>query len=234
MGVERDTRRVEGTRLESDPYRVAIPPAVLDRTPLSAGETVRLGLDASEGRPRFVCRPSDGHGVTRTLSARSGEATPGLTLPKAAVETGGFVGCSAVPYASGGQDTLAVGLAQSSGLSSVSLSAIETAYVSRLRQGDLAVTLSADVAGPLARAESLWVSLSHYGGQFFFVLDEQARAPPGAREIAANPNTGRETASGLTVHLPRTVGRLCGIGGATLRWGRAESDRRLLGTVGEA
>lgn len=215
------------------PYRVPIPASVLDRTAIASGEAVALTLDPNDGRPRLRCKPASAasnRALTRKLSSRSGEDRPRLTLPKQCITAGGFVDCHAVPYTEPGSSALFVGLTRESGLSNVSLRAVEESYVSQLRQGDLAVSLSADLVGPLAVTDRLWFSLDHYKGQLFFVLEaDEGTAPDGAVAVTANPNTDRETTSGLALHFPRVVGRLCSVGNTTLRWGRTESGNRLLG-----
>lgn len=236
MSILGETRQQTASSLgASSPYRQSIPPSVLARSRVEAGEEVTLALQPNDGQPRLACRPADGAGeyaVTRTLSARRGESVPGLTLPKQCIETGGFTGAYAVAYTEPASDLLFVGLARDSSLQDVSLSAIERAYVSEQRQGVLAVSLSADLAGPLTAASSLWFWFDHYGGQLFFVLDAVERAAPdGALELTANPNTGRAETAGLSFFFPKTVGRLCGLAGTTLRWGRTDSGNRLLGVA---
>lgn len=225
-------RQASATRLDGPgAYRIEIPEQVLEWTAVETGSDVSLSLAVENDRPRLVCTPaSGGRAVTRRLSARSGESEPRLTLPKRCVEAGGFVGAHALPYADVDDDNLYVGLGRDSTLTAGSLVAAETAYLSAIRQGDLTVSLSSEVAGPLSAAERLYCSVDYYDGALFAVVDAAERlAPTGAIELTANPNTDREETAGLSFHFPRTLGRLCGFAGSQLRWGRTASGNRILG-----
>ncbi|MUV90271.1 hypothetical protein GJ629_10500 [Halapricum sp. CBA1109] len=212
------------------PYRVAVPDGAG-----SECDDVALAFEVTDGRPQFVCTPAadaPDHAVVRTLSPRPGEDRRGLTLPKQCVETAGLRECHTLVYTDG-DGRLSVAFDRESRLGSVSLSAVERSFVSRRRGGDLAVSLSESVAGPLAAADSLWFTVDHYGDELFFRLDASpSMAPPGALEVTTNPNTGRVASDGLSILFPRVVGRLCGVGSSTLRWGRTASDNRLLATNG--
>lgn len=228
MAVERD----EGQRLERPaPYRLPIPPSVVSETALDPGGAVALRLAVADGYPRLACRPgddADGRAVTRQLSARPGEDCPGLTLPAAAVEAGGFVGTHAVPYA-GEDGRLYVGLGRTGRLDDPEIVERERAYVSVLRDGELAVSLSGDVAGPLSAADRLAVWLDVYEGSVALLIGVPSVAPSGTVEVTPDPNTGRESSSRLSLYVPRVLGRLCRVGGETLRWGRTADGNRLVG-----
>lgn len=232
-GVE---KRVHESAIELErprPYRIEVPVSVLAATDIEVGSAPALRLEIHDGYPRLVCEPAgSGRALTRTVSARAGEERPGLTLPEQCVEAGGFHGAHAVPYSRPCDDRLYVGFGRQSRLDGVDLTARSEAFVSRRQNGDLAVSLDEQVAGPLASASTLRFSLDHYGGQVFFLLDVAAElAPDGAIEITANPNTGRESTAGLSVLFPRVIGRLCGVAGSVIRWGRTASGNRILGTL---
>lgn len=232
MDVETGTDR--GQRLERPgPYRLAIPPAVLGGTEFEGDGEAVLTVDTADGYPRLVCRPAGRAetGVTRRLSTRPGESRPGLTLPVEAVEAGGLVGTHAVPYA-GADGRLYVGFGRESRLDDPTLVEQVRAYVSRLRGGELSVSLPAELAGPLAAVDRLSVWLDVHDGRPAILLGAPSVAPRGAIEVTADPNTGRESTEGLALYLPRVPGRLLGVGGRTLRWGRTADGNRILGVGG--
>jgi hypothetical protein len=167
--------------------------------------------------------------VTRTLDARSGESSLHLTLPKRCIEAGGFRGNRALAYTDPEDDRLFVGLSRASGVDDPTLAAVETARLSRYGGGQLVATVSDRVAGPLRAAETLRCWLEHTDGRPVFVFGVPAVAPPEAVELTANPNTGRGDSDGLSVYVPRVLGRLCGVGGDRFRWGRTTDGNRLLG-----
>ena len=214
------------------PYRIPVDPDVLAATAIEPGNAVALELTVTDRFPRLACTPVEGGGggaVTRTLDARSGEDRPHLTLPKAAIEAGGFVGRRALAYAEADGERLFVGLDRPSGIDGVALTATETARLSRYRGGELVVSVGESVAGPLGAAEALACWFDHTDGQPVFVFGVPAVAPEGAIERTANPNTGREDQPGLSVYFPRLLGRLCAVTGSRFRWGRTADGNRLLG-----
>lgn len=216
------------------PYRIPVASSLLSAVGVDAGGRVTLGLEVTERFPRLVVvgagsGPADVDPVTRTLDARSGEDQPHLTLPKACIEAGGFVGNRALPHARPGDDRLYVGLSRQSGIDDVALAAVETARLSRYRSGQLVASLDERVAGPLCAAETLSCWFDHTDGRPVFVFGTPAVAPRGAMELTANPNTGRDDQSGLSVYLPRLLARLCGVSGERFRWGRTTDGNRLLG-----
>ena len=225
-------RQESATRLDRPgPYRLSIPRQILEQTAIQSNTDVSLSLEVHDGYPRLAVAPANtDQSVTRRLSERSGENAPGLTLPQRCVEAAGLVGSHALPYASADSEHLYVGLSRESTLTAGSLAATETAYVSAIRQGDLSVSLTDAVAGPLAAAATLYCSVDHYDGALFVVLDGTPEtAPDGTIEVTANPNTGRTETSGLSFNLPRVLGRLCGFVGTRVRWGRTDSGNRLVG-----
>lgn len=217
------------------PYRISVPSSVLADTRIEDGEAVTVRLEVAERFPRLVIgSTTEGGGksvrpVTRTLDARSGEDEPHLTLPKACVEAGGFVGHRALPHTGPDGDSLLIGLSRPSGIADVALAAVETLRLSRYRSGELVASLSERVAGPLAAAETLSCWFDYTDGQPVFVFGAPAVAPQGAIELTANPNTGRDDQPGLSVYLPRLLARLCGVDGGRFRWGRTVDGNRLLG-----
>lgn len=218
------------------PYRIPIERGILRRTAVEPGTTVALELTVTDRFLRLVCVPAtdDDTAVTRRLDARSGEDRPHLTLPKAAIEAGGFVGRRALPYAEADDDRLFVGLDRPSGLADVALTETETARLSRYRGGELVVSVGDSVAGPLGAAEELACWFDHADGQPVFVFGVPAVAPADAIERTPNPNTGREAQPGLSVYFPRLLARLCAITGGRLRWGRTADGNRLLGVPVDA
>lgn len=237
MGVDTGSEHERAVGLQRPgPYRIEIGRERLARTAIETATTVALRVAIHEGYPRLVCAPDgSGRSVTRTLSARTGEQTPSLTLPEQFVEATGLAGTHALPYSEPGSELLYVGFDRPSRLGPLSLSETARSFVSRRAGGDLAVSLDDSVAGPLASASTLRFSVDHYGGQPFFVLDATEHvAPDGAIELTANPNTGRESTRGLSFHFPRVIGRLFGVGSTTTRWGRTRSGNRLVGTLTEA
>jgi len=223
-------------RLERpSPYRIPVPKTTVSASGFEVGETVALRFEVMDRSPRFACERPDEIGstveepVTRTLDARPGEDAPNLTLPKRCIEAGRFRGHRALPYTEPGSDRLFVGLSRGSGIEDASLAAVETARLSRYSGGRLVVTVSDHIAGPLRATETLRCWLDYTDGRPVFVFGVPAVAPPGSVELTANPNTGREDSAGLSVYVPRVLGRLCGVGGDRFRWGRTTDGNRLLG-----
>jgi len=231
MAVDTGTGR--GRRLERPrPYRLTVPPGVRGGTVFDGDCDVTLTLDVADGYPRVVCRPATRPGgVERRLSTRSGETDPGLTLPVEAVEAGRLVGAHAVPYAEG-EDCLCIGFGRQS-REDPDLTAHGRTYVSRLRGGDLAVTIPGEVAGPLAAATELAVWWDVHDEQPALVVGAPSVAPRKAVAVTPDPNTARESTAGLALYLPRVLGRLCGADGRTLRWGRTADGNRLVGVVAD-